>query len=42
MQKREGEATSTVVVPDHQELKIGTLLAIVRQSQVAREEFETD
>jgi hypothetical protein len=41
MQRREGETTTTVPVPDHKELKIGTLLAIVRQSRVPREAFET-
>ena len=40
MQRREGETTITVPVPDHKELKTGTLLAIVRQSQIPREEFE--
>ncbi len=30
----------TVPVPDHSELKIGTLLSIIRQSQVPRSAFE--
>jgi predicted RNA binding protein YcfA (HicA-like mRNA interferase family) len=42
MQRREGATTITVPVPDHKELKTGTLLAIVRQSQVPREQFETE
>lgn len=33
--------TVTVPVPDHPELAIGTLLAIVRQSRVPRAAFET-
>ena len=40
MQKREGGTTVTVPVPDHRELRIGTLLAIIRQSGLARELFE--
>lgn len=40
MQKRAGESTVTVPVPDHKEIKIGTLAAIIRQSGVARSEFE--
>jgi len=32
--------TETVPVPDHKELKIGTLRAIVRQSGLPRSEFE--
>ncbi len=30
-----------VPVPDHHELKIGTLLSIIRQSGLPRSEFET-
>jgi predicted RNA binding protein YcfA (HicA-like mRNA interferase family) len=33
--------TVTVPVPDHSELAIGTLLAIIRQSRVPRAAFET-
>jgi predicted RNA binding protein YcfA (HicA-like mRNA interferase family) len=40
MQKRAGESTVTVPVPDHKEIKIGALAAIIRQSGVARSEFE--
>jgi len=38
-QKGEG-TTRTVPVPDHGEIKIGTLLSIIRQSGVPRTEFE--
>ena len=41
MQKQDGPTTITVPVPDHKELRIGTLRAIIRQSGVARTEFET-
>jgi predicted RNA binding protein YcfA (HicA-like mRNA interferase family) len=41
MQKREGETTVTIPVPDHAEIKIGTLLSIVRQSGLPRAVFET-
>jgi predicted RNA binding protein YcfA (HicA-like mRNA interferase family) len=34
-------ADGTVTVPDHFELKIGTLLSIIRQSGVPRVEFES-
>ena len=40
MQKAGGEGTVTVPVPDHGELRIGTLLSIIRQSGVPRSEFE--
>jgi predicted RNA binding protein YcfA (HicA-like mRNA interferase family) len=42
MQRRQGETTITVPVPDHRELATGTLLAIVRQSLVPRAEFESE
>jgi len=35
-------ATTTVPVPDHKELKKGTLRSIIRQSGVPRGEFETE
>ncbi len=41
MQRRISEGTVTVPVPDHPELKIGTLLSIIRQSGVPRAEFES-
>ena len=40
MQKAVGHSTVTVPVPDHAELRIGTLQSIIRQSGVARENFE--
>lgn len=41
MQKKERDTTTTVPVPDHKELRIGTLLGIIRQSGLPRELFET-
>ena len=41
MQRRSPAGTTTVPVPDHDELKIGTLLSIVRQSGLPRSEFES-
>lgn len=40
MQKAVGHSTLTVPVPDHVELRIGTLQSIIRQSGVARAKFE--
>ena len=40
MQMRTTHSTVTVPVPAHEELKIGTLSSIIRQSGVARSEFE--
>ena len=40
MQKRTGDMTITVPVPDHDELKPGTLLSIIRQSGLPRALFE--
>ncbi|MEW5885882.1 MAG: type II toxin-antitoxin system HicA family toxin [Pseudomonadota bacterium] len=40
MQKRLSDSTITVPVPNHSELRIGTLQSIIRQSGVARSEFE--
>jgi len=40
MQRREGGSTVTVPVPDHKEIRIGTLLSIIRQSCLPRELFE--
>ncbi len=40
MQKKLATGTTTVPVPEHDELRIGTLRAIIRQSGVARTEFE--
>lgn len=41
MQRRDGMTTTTVPIPDHRELKVGTLLSIVRQSGLPRSIFET-
>ncbi|MBI3761062.1 MAG: type II toxin-antitoxin system HicA family toxin [Chloroflexi bacterium] len=41
MQKKEGDTTITVPVPDHDELRTGTLLGIIRQSGLPRSLFET-
>jgi predicted RNA binding protein YcfA (HicA-like mRNA interferase family) len=40
MQKRDGNSTITVPVPNHKELRVGTLHSIIRQSQLPRELFE--
>jgi predicted RNA binding protein YcfA (HicA-like mRNA interferase family) len=40
MQRRTNDGTITVPVPDHAELRVGTLLSIVRQSGAPRTEFE--
>ena len=41
MQRRSPAGTTTVPVPDHDELKIGTLFSIIRQSGLPRSEFES-
>ena len=40
MQSVTADGTTTVPVPDHQELRVGTLRSIIRQSGVPRREFE--
>ena len=40
MQRRSGDTTVTVPVPDHKELRLGTLMSIIRQSGLSRELFE--
>ncbi len=40
MQKLEDTGTVTVPVPDHRELRIGTLRSIIRQSGLPRSEYE--
>lgn len=40
MQKAAAGSTTTVPVPDHDELRIGTLLSIIRQSGIPRSVFE--
>ena len=39
MQLADGASTITVPVPDHAELKLGTLRSIIRQSGIPRDEF---
>ncbi|MFZ2633577.1 MAG: type II toxin-antitoxin system HicA family toxin [Desulfosalsimonadaceae bacterium] len=41
MQKQLADTTVTVPVPDHAELRIGTLQSIIRQAGVSRGEFES-
>ncbi|MBD3390462.1 MAG: addiction module toxin, HicA family [Chitinivibrionales bacterium] len=41
MQKRTDNSTITVPVPNHTELRTGTLQSIVRQSRLPREHFES-
>ena len=41
MQKQLAKGTITVPVPDHDEIKIGTLQSIIRQSGIPRTEFES-
>ncbi len=40
MQRQTGNSTITAIVPDHKEIRIGTLISIIRQSQLPRELFE--
>ena len=41
MQQQVKSSTITVPVPNHAELKIGTLLSIIRQSGLPRDLFES-
>jgi len=41
MQKKQANSTITVPVPDHAELRLGTLQSIIRQSGLERNLFET-
>ena len=40
MQKNLGNSTITIPIPNHKEIAVGTLQSIIRQSGLAREEFE--
>jgi predicted RNA binding protein YcfA (HicA-like mRNA interferase family) len=40
MQKKLEKSTITVPVPNHSEIRIGTLQSIIRQSQIAVEYFQ--
>jgi len=39
MQRRGGDTTITVPVPNHREIRVGTLQSIIRQSQLSKELF---
>src|SRR5262249_38932889 len=41
MQRRAANTTTTVPVPDHGEIRAGTLLSIIRQSGLPRSLFES-
>ena len=41
MQLQLADTTLTVPVPDHKELRLGTLQSIIRQSRLPRSEFES-
>jgi predicted RNA binding protein YcfA (HicA-like mRNA interferase family) len=41
MQRRIAAGTITVPVPDHPEIRLGTLQSIIRQSGVPRKAFES-
>ena len=40
MQKKVDDSTITVPIPNHPELRIGTLRSIIRQSVIPKSEFE--
>ena len=40
MQRTDDQGATTVPVPDHRELHMGTLRSIIRQSGLPRSEFE--
>jgi len=42
MQKKTDGSTRTIPVPDHPEIRRGTLLSIIRQSGLNRKIFEAD
>ncbi len=39
MKKKTSDSTIVTVVPNHKEVDTGTLLEIIRQSKLTREEF---
>jgi predicted RNA binding protein YcfA (HicA-like mRNA interferase family) len=41
MQKKIKDSTITIPVPDHKEIRTGTLMSIIRQSRLDRSIFET-
>jgi predicted RNA binding protein YcfA (HicA-like mRNA interferase family) len=42
MQKQIEESTITVPVPNHKEIRMGTLQSIIRQSELPRDLFEVN
>jgi predicted RNA binding protein YcfA (HicA-like mRNA interferase family) len=42
MRRRAEGTTTTIPVPDHRELRLGTLASIVRQSGLPRQLFEAE
>lgn len=42
MQKKTGDSTITIPVPNHKEIRSGTLLSIIRQSGLNRTVFEAE
>ena len=42
MQKKSDDSTITIPVPNHKELRTGTLLSIIRQSRLNRSIFEVE
>ncbi|MCK7526088.1 MAG: type II toxin-antitoxin system HicA family toxin [Ignavibacteriales bacterium] len=40
MQKKVENSTITIPIPNHPEIKIGTLQSIIRQSKLSKERFE--
>ena len=41
MQKKLAKGTITVPIPDHNEIRVGTLQSIIRQSGLPKHEFES-
>ncbi len=42
MQKKTENSTITIPVPNHKEIRTGTLMSIIRQSRLDRSIFEVD
>ena len=42
MQLITADSSITVPVPDHREIRIGTLMSIIRQSGISKSVFETN
>jgi len=41
MQRKLKQSTITIPIPDHKEIRFGTLQSVIRQSGLARSEFES-